>query len=106
MFARLSPESVIVIAKNLLYNLCTEHCLKAPLRMTCDRLPIYVKKEAVMAHSDGSGSLEDELTELRKRQEQVVSALQLLFDLLEAYAPPWYEEEHHKKALAALQLQG
>jgi hypothetical protein len=29
----------------------------------------------------------------------------LLFDLLEEYAPSWYTEEHHTKALAALRLQ-
>lgn len=54
-----------------------------------------------MAHRYGSESLEHEVAELRKHQKQLVSALRLLFDLLEAYAPSWYTEEHHKKALAA-----
>jgi hypothetical protein len=51
----------------------------------------------------GRGSLERELAELRKKQTQVVRALQLLFDLLEKYAPSWYTEGHHKQALAALE---
>jgi hypothetical protein len=50
----------------------------------------------------GRGSLERELMELRKKQTQIVRALQLLFDLLEKYGPSWYTEEHHKQALAAL----
>ena len=50
----------------------------------------------------GRGSLERELMELRKKQTQVVRALQLLFDLLEKYGPSCYTEEHHKQALAAL----
>ncbi len=29
-------------------------------------------------------------------------ALKMLYDLLEAYAPEWYTEEHHDKAEAAL----
>ena len=29
-------------------------------------------------------------------------ALKILYDLLEAYAPAWYTEEHHNKAEAAL----
>ena len=53
---------------------------------------------------DGPESL-DEVAELRKHQKQLLSALRLLFDLLEAYAPSWYTEEHHKKALAALRVQ-
>ena len=33
---------------------------------------------------------------------RLVDALSELHDLLEAYAPPWYTEEHHDKVLAAL----
>jgi hypothetical protein len=29
-------------------------------------------------------------------------ALKMLYDLLEAYAPHWYKEEHHDRAEAAL----
>jgi hypothetical protein len=36
--------------------------------------------------------------EVLKLQE----ALQMLYDLLEEYAPSWYTEEHHDKAEAAL----
>jgi hypothetical protein len=50
----------------------------------------------------GRGSPERDLVELRKKQTQVVRALQLLFDLLEKYSPSWYTEEHHNQALAAL----
>jgi len=58
-----------------------------------------------MARRYGPESLEHEVAELRKHQKQLLSALRLLFDLLEAYAPSWYTEEHHKKALAALWVQ-
>ena len=50
-----------------------------------------------MAHQYGRESLEHEVAELRDSQKQLLSALRLLFDLLEAYAPSWYTEEHHKK---------
>jgi len=33
---------------------------------------------------------------------RLVEALSKLQDLLEEYAPSWYTEEHHKKAMAAL----
>ena len=46
----------------------------------------------------GRGSLERELAELRKKQTQVVRALQLLFDLLEKYGPSWYTEESQASA--------
>jgi hypothetical protein len=52
----------------------------------------------------GRASLEREVVELRKKQTQLVRALRLLFDLLEAYAPFWYTEEHHNQAVAALRL--
>ena len=31
-------------------------------------------------------------------------ALKMLYDLLEDYAPPWYTEEYHAKAEAALRI--
>ena len=52
----------------------------------------------------GSESLEHEVAELREHQRHLLSALQLLFDLLEGYAPSWYTEEHHKLAANALSL--
>jgi hypothetical protein len=58
-----------------------------------------------MAHRYGPESLEHEVADLREKQKQLLSALRLLFDLLEEYAPSWYTEEHHTKALAALRLQ-
>ena len=33
---------------------------------------------------------------------RLVDALSELHDLLEQYAPSWYTQEHHEKALAAL----
>jgi len=63
------------------------------------------KRGLQMARRYGPESLEHEVAELRKHQKQLLSALRLLFDLLEAYAPSWYTEEHHKKALAALRVQ-
>jgi hypothetical protein len=35
-------------------------------------------------------------------QQKLVRALQMLFDLLEDYAPRWYTEEHHNYACDAL----
>lgn len=40
--------------------------------------------------------LQEELTELR-------NTLQILFDLLEEYAPRWYTREHHLQAASALE---
>ena len=38
----------------------------------------------------------------QNRYEATKQALNLLFTLLEAYAPPWYTEEHREKAQAVL----
>ena len=35
---------------------------------------------------------------------QLQETLKMLYDLLENYAPPWYTQEHHDKADAALRL--
>jgi hypothetical protein len=43
-----------------------------------------------------------ELRILRKNQEKLVAALQVLFDLLEEYAPHWYMKKHRDLASAAL----
>jgi hypothetical protein len=45
--------------------------------------------------SDDAESLSGHLQELQE-------ALETLYELLEAYAPVWYTEEHHDKATAAL----
>ena len=55
-----------------------------------------------MAPGNGYEVLEDEVVKLREQQRQILDALQMLFDLLEAFAPCWYTEEHHERALAAL----
>jgi len=34
----------------------------------------------------------------------VADALMELFELLEEYAPAWYTEEHHNRAVAALRI--
>ena len=43
-----------------------------------------------------------ELNRLRENQARLIDALQVLYDLLEAYAPTWYTEEHHDLVSAAL----
>lgn len=45
-----------------------------------------------------SDDAEDMSSQVLRLQE----ALKILYDLLEAYAPMWYTEEHHNKAEAAL----
>jgi uncharacterized protein YeeX (DUF496 family) len=45
-----------------------------------------------------------DLRKLRDNQKKLMEALQVLYDLLEAYAPSWYTEEHHKLAATALSL--
>jgi hypothetical protein len=39
---------------------------------------------------------------LQPQLASVVEAFRELFNLLEEYAPPWYTEEHHNRAVAAL----
>jgi hypothetical protein len=55
-----------------------------------------------MAPGKGHEVLEDEIVRLREEQKQILDALQMLFDLLEQFAPCWYSEEQHERALAAL----
>ena len=79
--------------------------LSSVLCVTCPECRGSPEGGLQMAHRYGPESLEDEVADLREKQKQLLSALQLLFDLLEEYAPSWYTEEHHTKALAALRLQ-
>jgi len=46
--------------------------------------------------------LHEKLRELQGNQKKLVTALQMLFDLLEEYAPRWYTQQHRDKAVAAL----
>ena len=57
-----------------------------------------------MAPGKGYEVLEHEIVRLREEQKQILDALQMLFDLLEQFAPCWYAEEQHERALAALAL--
>ena len=57
-----------------------------------------------MAPGNAYEILEDEVVIAREKRKQILDALQMLFDLLEAFAPFWYTEEHHERALAALAL--
>ena len=52
------------------------------------------KKGVAMSQDDAKGRAA-EIVKLRE-------ALKMLYDLLEAYAPHWYKEEHHDIAEAAL----
>ena len=44
----------------------------------------------------------DDAKYLSAQARELREALKMLYDLLEAYAPAWYTEEHHDKAEAAL----
>lgn len=46
--------------------------------------------------------LECKIAKLQEEHRGTLDALQNLFDLLEAYAPMWYTEEHHRQAVSAL----
>lgn len=43
-----------------------------------------------------------EIRQLKDNQKKLMATLQMLFDLLEEYAPRWYTQEHRDKAIAAL----
>ena len=43
-----------------------------------------------------------EIRQLKDNQKKLVAALQMLFDLLEEYAPLWYTQKHRDKAIAVL----
>lgn len=44
----------------------------------------------------------DDAKDLTAQVLQLREALKMLYELLEAYAPVWYTENHHEKAEAAL----
>ena len=50
----------------------------------------------------GDVSSSREIFRVIDTSHQLREALKMLYDLLEAYAPAWYTEEHHDKAKAAL----
>jgi hypothetical protein len=53
--------------------------------------------------ADTSKSGDDrEIRQLQDDQKRLVGALQMLFDLLEEYAPRWYTQKHRAKAIAVL----
>ena len=43
-----------------------------------------------------------EIRQLQDNQKKLVATLQMLFDLLEEYAPRWYTQQHRDKAIAVL----
>jgi hypothetical protein len=55
-----------------------------------------------MSRESESEVLEFENARLREEQRQILGALQMLFNLLEEYAPTWYTQEHQNTALSAL----
>ena len=46
-----------------------------------------------MARGNGYEIFENEVLRLREKQSQIRDALEILFDLLEEFAPVWYTEE-------------
>jgi hypothetical protein len=46
--------------------------------------------------------LREKADALQPQLASVIEAFRELFNLLEEYAPPWYTEEHHNRAVAAL----
>ncbi len=60
------------------------------------------ERDLQMADEPECRSLECEISELRDRQKELLQVVQMLFDLLEDYAPSWYTEEHHKRIADAL----
>jgi len=78
---------------------------RATSKEVASHIDLWPKRGLQMARRSGPASLEHEVVVLRSNQKKLLSALRLLFDLLEAYAPAWYTEEHHEEALAALRLQ-
>jgi hypothetical protein len=62
-----------------------------------------------MVHEYRYGKIKDDsverrkdVVERRKNEAKLVSALEVMFGLLEEYGPTWYSEECHNQALAAL----
>lgn len=44
--------------------------------------------------------------DLEDRCLRLFDALRDLYELLEEFAPSWYNEQHHEKAAAALEMKG
>ena len=56
-------------------------------------------------HSDRPGPPEDENNKLRDSEFEIVTQSFLeLFELLQEYAPVWYTEQHHNRAVAAYRI--
>jgi hypothetical protein len=68
--------------------------LRRPSERFCLAANLLPKKRVAMS----SDNAKDQSAEIVKLRE----ALKMLYDLLEAYAPHWYTEEHHDRAEAAL----
>ena len=66
------------------------------------RTAVGLERDLHMAPEAARYCLECDIVRLRQTQEQTLDALTTLFELLEAYAPSWYRQEHHKLADAAL----
>ena len=56
-----------------------------------------------MAQGNGYEVFENDVLRFREKQSQIRDALEILFDLLEEFAPMWYTEEHHRQAVSALE---
>jgi len=54
-------------------------------------------------NSPDTSGLASHKSETELDRARLVAALSELQELLEHYAPTWYTEEHHDKAIAALQ---
>ena len=66
------------------------------------RTAVGPEKDLRQALEDARYCLECDIDRLRQTQKQILDALTTLVELLEAYAPSWYNQEHHELADAAL----
>jgi hypothetical protein len=57
-----------------------------------------------MTPSRGPRHRDPVLRKALETQNRLHDALKLLFELLEKYAPVWYEKKHHDQAESALNL--
>lgn len=62
----------------------------------------FAQKEANMGREAAGRRGTAELVRLQEHQQKLNDALRVLFSLLEQYAPPWYTQDHHDQAEAAL----
>jgi len=71
-----------------------------------------MKAVGLQQEAIGNDSESDEVTGSHRQPsdaspaqlESIAEAFRELFNLLEEYAPVWYTEEHHNKAVAALRV--